>query len=1432
MGCINVTQKGNKHLEIAEGVVGSRQVAAINEKYTNDLNNNFDGFDKTVSGVNSKLYSNLYSKYGEEVAVKTIAALHSPAFISEFGAWTKPLQQSQTDDIDRAVKFKNLSYYSHLNLSLPAALKWDTQISKFKEAGYEIKYLDAYNQTSNVKTNKPVFILNNILYDIDNNIIDNLNTYEVVNSKVNDLLEPVVYRYESNLVVDTQAGKFVVNELPDIYLEDLKVPRKGGKESLTPTQPITIKDFNFPVSAEYSTNVAKQLTETFSKHGLNVEFIHDETLEGSAKINKDGNKVTITFNNNKLQQDSFYHEFGHLYVDLITDTNFINIGIEQVKGTTLWNNIQKIYPNYSDEQLGKEVLTTLIGRNAEKYTDSKLKFWLDRLFIRIAELFNIEVDVAKKLAIDLTSGNLTKVIDNRVEMQEQWQKDEETANAVKVVQDFLHQRKGTLNDIYEKYKQRASSVELRADTLKTKSVITEALRAKESEVSLGEVEAISAITAYDIKWLSKTEKALLDMTDKYINSKKPLDTLTEEHLLNLSSALSEINQYIDSFVHIENMGIFTEKEMKEYLVPIYSADSDIITGYDIRDTLSEEARVLAEAMLKMENIRNDLSVRINRARKQTQSLIDYTTSATVAKSSNPDMIIEGLSIVNMEMLGESWFHRTFLNNFNSTNVITSTVERLIRSEKDNYRKRAAKMKEEFKLKLKELNITKDDIKELYIDDDGNLTTRLIQEYNRKEFYKEVEKIQKLRRDFSTEKKEEIINSLTDQPYSIEALNELIEKEEKRLSRDKFNKWVYDNFYYSTENERFEPKLNGDYKKPKSIFKSARYNSIHQGRLGEFYDYLLGIQKELASHVMGSGINKGDIPIIDADEEYSKERLIEKRDSNGELVNTIRFKNVGDVINTPEFIIPNFNPELNTKEAWEIQTVDYANVKAKENNLDYRFAKIADIHKANKEIRKNNKIKRQELTDYNLEVVFPIFIDSAFDHKYKTTVEPIYLTALDSYARANIKVETSKGIFKKNVGDRDENKELKDSLQKGEDTAGYKAFKKRMDMQIYDNFLLPNDANTLLKGYRNYIALSGLGFNVFAAAKNLGMGKAQLRIEATAGIHFDNNDLTKANKLYRTATTSILSDRNEELKGSSKVSSIIKYFNPIEDYSDILEQANRLNLTREEMQKLEKLTNKLKTKFNKAAFGMTTIIEHQLHSIPLLAMLQSHKIIDGKITNRNKYVNQLDAAITPADIQDNKREAKNKIGIYNERRKKLQEEFETKGITLYDALSFDETTGYITVKPEFKDILTERELSYFRNKVLNINHKMHGIYNREDKGIIENSMVGQLIMQFKHWLPSMWVDRFGKSGNPFDTKTYWDEGLQEERIGNYNAIWKMVGKSTKPFIDEIRNEDGSIDTKAAVVQFLKGILKEMSATFAGRYFFYFGYYFNTGLSVVR
>jgi hypothetical protein len=34
---------------------------------------------------------------------------------------------------------------------------------------------------------------------------------------------------------------------------------------------------------------------------------------------------------------------------------------------------------------------------------------------------------------------------------------------------------------------------------------------------------------------------------------------------------------------------------------------------------------------------------------------------------------------------------------------------------------------------------------------------------------------------------------------------------------------------------------------------------------------------------------------------------------------------------------------------------------------------------------------------------------------------------------------------------------------------------------------------------------------------------------------------------------------------------------------------------------------------------------------------------------------------------------------------------------------------------------------------------------------------------------------------------------------------MVGKSTKPFIDEIRNEDGSIDTKAAVVQYLKGIL---------------------------
>ena len=78
-------------------------------------------------------------------------------------------------------------------------------------------------------------------------------------------------------------------------------------------------------------------------------------------------------------------------------------GIQQLKGTELWMEVEAAYPDLSGERLAKEVLVTALGREAsdlfkERKEQTRFQTLMNRLFRAIGKLFGIQPKATRELA--------------------------------------------------------------------------------------------------------------------------------------------------------------------------------------------------------------------------------------------------------------------------------------------------------------------------------------------------------------------------------------------------------------------------------------------------------------------------------------------------------------------------------------------------------------------------------------------------------------------------------------------------------------------------------------------------------------------------------------------------------------------------------------------------------------------------------------------------------------------------------------------------------------------------------------------------------------------------------------------------------------------------------------------------------------------------
>jgi hypothetical protein len=197
----------------------------------------------------------------------------------------------------------------------------------------------------------------------------------------------------------------------------------------------SIPDF-YTVENDVQQQKLNKVKSAFIDAGVDIVFEQNDNLESSGKVMTKNNRLVIQVSPSKMKDDSYFHEGGHILVDMIgEDSELIQTGINHLRNTKLWNDVALIYPELTGNKLGKEVLTTAIGIEANKLFNEeqqmgRWKIWLRSMLNKFKDLLNIEVDVAERLALQLVNGKIKEQLDTKVAIETQYQRDLKIVNSV------------------------------------------------------------------------------------------------------------------------------------------------------------------------------------------------------------------------------------------------------------------------------------------------------------------------------------------------------------------------------------------------------------------------------------------------------------------------------------------------------------------------------------------------------------------------------------------------------------------------------------------------------------------------------------------------------------------------------------------------------------------------------------------------------------------------------------------------------------------------------------------------------------------------------------------------------------------------------------------------------------------------------------------
>lgn len=494
-------------------------------------------------------------------------------------------------------------------------------------------------------------------------------------------------------------------------------------------------------------------------------------------------------------------------------------------------------------------------------------------------------------------------------------------------------------------------------------------------------------------------------------------------------------------------------------------------------------------------------------------------------------------------------------------------------------------------------------------------------------------------------------------------------------------------------------------------------------------------------------------------------------------------------------------------------------ETKEEYLTY----VRETQAKNNELRKQRAQENAERNNPNVLERLNSFIDSMYN--FNTRNDIARLAKITSNQLRNM------DIIKRNPNDKLMDNRLLSRITgkqeirttKSDDSNIVKHFENQVRKLVFNEFEMDEGTRSKVsRVMRNMVSSKFMMLNITGGIANVLYGKTQIQMEMAAGQFFKYKDFRKGENEWMQNVGSYLADAYNETT-NNETNAVIRLFNVIE--SDMVTE--RYGKGSNPMGKLENLL-----------FIQQTAGEHYMQNTTLLAMLHSHRVVnvDGKnkIMSFEQYAMNLREEALLKVLRKNNPELVVKYKTFKDKvlesyvekeryvkfkadiitdflrsiPKELRQEFKTtyKEDTKEERIKFEQhpsfreslilKNGVATLKKDSG--LTNDDIAAFRNKVISVNHQIHGIYDKIGANQLQQSWWGALLMQFhKHLVPG-YQKRFGYRLGHFDG--IYNETRESISKGTYVSLGEFIAMPFKKYYE--LNDSNELQA----VRTLQGIAK--------------------------
>lgn len=480
--------------------------------------------------------------------------------------------------------------------------------------------------------------------------------------------------------------------------------------------------------------------------------------------------------------------------------------------------------------------------------------------------------------------------------------------------------------------------------------------------------------------------------------------------------------------------------------------------------------------------------------------------------------------------------------------------------------------------------------------------------------------------------------------------------------------------------------------------------------------------------------------------------------------------------------------------------------------------LQDTKKKNEEIKKSNLEIDKQLFDKDYRSVFAEAISNQVAINARNKAKNwLYLLQEDLKNTEAVKISkfTGRPVINKRTS-----VDIQDSyhtISQDNTLKQVYGFTRRL---IFEQFKEKSKLNKYADLARNITSAKYMIFNVTGGIANIGTGFANIMGEAFAGDNLSKNDIRESIGMYMNNSLRMIADMYKD-KSDNFAVALTKYFKVVD--FDAMTERVRGETAGEYARRMRNLM-----------YSLQSGGEHFMQNTVLFAILKSNKIFDDvdgvkRCGSFSEYVWKLEynamVSVISKDkdlleelkefkriIRQDKTEqfkydtfkyniiedflrahaSKEIIQEYihakNQAIKKAKEEWKAKP-AIIDLLELK--NGEIVPKAGAE--ITPDMINDIKNKTVNLNKKIHGVYDKLGAALIEFTWWGSLVMQYhKHLYPGV-MKRFRRRG-------YYNEQTNTIEVGSYVAFVDFLGKEFRNVVSDAKKQgDGYVGIAIASVQ---------------------------------